>query len=414
MRNIILVILFLTAVCFQELYAQGLPPDSIPPQKKQKGNLKNKVEFKAKFMNDWFYVAHGKEVDTLFNAPKGTEFRRIRLLAKGDLGKKIQYELQLGFSNTTIELKDAYIEFEDVLLFDCLQIGHFKEPISPEYITASDKNSFMERSVLNTFIPGRNAGFQLTKNFLKKHLSLSTGVFLPSDDAGNYQGGNSIFTSRLTGLPVYSKNQTSSTLQAGFSFSHRNMNNDKLSLFTRPESNYAPKFVNLQLDSIDYTQLIGGELIYLIGPLCLQGEMMLCHVHANTLNKDKSDLYRFYAYYGQVSCFITGESRRIKRSNSIVSGINPIRDFGRNRGSGAIEVCLRYSKIDLEDNELRSNINPHFLGQNTPYALILTNIATGVNWYMNSYIRIMAQINFSDLYDVGNTTIYQCRFQLAF
>jgi len=112
----------------------------------------------------------------------------------------------------------------------------------------------------------------------------------------------------------------------------------------------------------------------------------------------------------QGSYFLTGERRIYDAANGIFTEIKPIRDFHPfNRGWGAWEVATRLSYLDLNDGgDIKG-------GQET-------NLTLGLNWYLNSNIRLMFNCirahvedrRTSPPVDKGNANIFQTRFQINF
>jgi phosphate-selective porin OprO/OprP len=67
---------------------------------------------------------------------------------------------------------------------------------------------------------------------------------------------------------------------------------------------------------------------------------------------------------------------------------------------GAWEVALRYSHLDLNDDNIRGRE--------------LSDITVGLNWYLNSYLRLMFNYIRADLDGFGETNIFQGRLHLHF
>ena len=82
--------------------------------------------------------------------------------------------------------------------------------------------------------------------------------------------------------------------------------------------------------------------------------------------------YELNGYYGQVSYFLTGESRPYKSSYAGFSRVKPNNNYGFN-GKGSIELVARISKMDLSNAEKG----------------ILDSKTIGVNWYLNPNTRVM-------------------------
>jgi len=277
-------------------------------------------------------------------------------------------------------------------------VGQFAEPFSLEEKTSSRFSTFMERSLPNAFVPGRNIGAMLFSPFLHKRMTGAVGVFRDTDDfGGNGTSGDGEYneTVRVTGLPWYQR-KGEHLLHLGASFSHRNSNNDQLRIQERPEAHLASHFVDTGTFTAKTMDLYGAESALVLGPLSLQGE----YVTALTNAKASGDP-RFGGFYFYGSYFLTGEHRPYNRELAVFSRVRPKRDFlGPKRGPGAWEVAVRYSTIDLSDELINGRE--------------LYDITVGLNWYLNPHLRWMWNYIFTDLNSVGNAHILATRFQVDF
>ena len=77
------------------------------------------------------------------------------------------------------------------------------------------------------------------------------------------------------------------------------------------------------------------------------------------------------SYYGQISYFITGESRPYKSSLDGFGRVTPNSNYGD--GKGAIELVARISNMNLTAGNEGT----------------LDNITVGLNWYLNPNTRVM-------------------------
>jgi len=89
----------------------------------------------------------------------GARFRRLRIGARGTTWHQLEYSLGVDFAlaNQPSYL-DNYIEAHDLPWLQNVRFGHFFEPFSLERVTQNRNNTFMERSLVDTFAPARNTG----------------------------------------------------------------------------------------------------------------------------------------------------------------------------------------------------------------------------------------------------------------
>ena len=137
------------------------------------------------------------------------------------------------------------------------------------------------------------------------------------------------------------------------------------------------------------------------GPLSIQGEYFYDSV-------DSESTLNFSGWYLQGSWFLTSEFKKYQTSTGVFAGISPQKEFrlGEN-GWGALELALRFSKVDLNDKYVRGGEE--------------RNTTVGLNWYLRRKVRIM--INYINIYvedcanpfiDNGRADIILSRFQVNF
>ena len=326
----------------------------------------------------------------------GTEFRRARVFVKGQVAENVKFKAEYDFAGGDADFTDVYIQFTDLPFVNQMTVGHFKEPFSLEALTSSRFLPFMERGLpVIAFAPARNSGIMLNGSLWDESVTWAIGGFRETDDFGDGFGDSDYNVSaRLTGSPVY-RDEGREVLHLGLSSSYRFLSNEPVAFASMPESNLGPDYVDPNDIPADSVWLLNPELAFEHGPFSLQAEYVYSAVEAN----DGPDL-DFGGYYAYVSYFLTGEHRNYSRSKAIFGRLKPKQNFKRGEGLGAWEVAARYSHIDLDDNGVDG-------GELTDWTLAL-------NWYLNPFTRIMFNYILADLEDVGNTNIFQARFQVDF
>jgi phosphate-selective porin OprO/OprP len=109
------------------------------------------------------------------------------------------------------------------------------------------------------------------------------------------------------------------------------------------------------------------------GPLSVQGE----YFH-NSINRKAATDLSVNGWYGQASYFLTGESRPYSAKSGTFGRVKPNNPFSLKEGGlGAWELAARYSSIDLNDGTALQGG-------------AVKDITLGVNWYLNSHTRLMA------------------------
>jgi phosphate-selective porin OprO/OprP len=335
----------------------------------------------------------------------GTEVRRGRLSTKATIWEVWRTEFDLGFEDNEVEIKDAWISY-DGFGSTSIQAGQFKEPFSLEELTSSRYIVFMERSlVVNALAPGRHLGVGTTT--WRDHWQFSAGLFGQEigDEAGIEDQGYGI-AARFTVAPIQ---QPRRTLHLGVAATRRTPDADeekpdRVRFRTRPETHVnRERFLNTgRMKDVDYYELYGLELAAVVGPYMIQGEYMQADV---TRMAGRPDVTVDGAYV-YVSWVLSGESRPY---------VPRLGEFWRlvpKKKSGAWELALRYSTLDL--NDLSAEVTG---GEGENFTL-------GVNWYPNPHIRVMAnyiEVDNDEFADANGDAIggddfslLQVRFQVMF
>ena len=300
----------------------------------------------------------------------GTEIRRARLFAKVNLGKAWEYKFQYDFTSDGIDgIQDAYLDFKGLENYK-IRMGHFKEAFSLQNMTSSKYVLFTERALPIVFSRGRNLGLQLSHN--DKNWSVAVSVYgrgVNGTGLDNNEGFG--VSSRVTYAPIYEKNRV---LHLGATAAYRSTGSiDALRFRIRPESHLTnTRLVDTGLFDADSYNRFVGEAAFISGPFHVQGEYYHTSVDREISNNADLDFSGFYVEGGW---FLTGESMNYKSSKGIYSRVTPRGIVGKG-GIGAWQVALRYSSLDLTDEDITGGEEDNF--------------TVGLNWYATSNIRFAA------------------------
>ncbi|RPD96613.1 hypothetical protein EGM88_09630 [Aureibaculum marinum] len=360
----------------------------------------NNFEFKfgGRIMVDHAFFSQNDNLDAVYGqllTTSATEFRRTRLFISGVIYKNIEFKWDLGYEGGEVGFKDVYLGIKDIPVIGNLRVGNVKEPLRLEMLTSSKYITFMERSILSDFSPTRNSGILFFNDFFNDKISMQAGLFRNAGDNGNDLMANNgyVFTGRITGLPIKTEKQL---LHLGLGYSYRKPSINNYRISSRPEAHLSgKKYIDTQLvENVVDLNMLNFETAFVSGPLSLQAEYLITE-----LNTDISN--RFSSYYGQISYFITGEQKKYKSSYSGFDRIKPKNNFiGKNGGSGAWEVALRYSNSDLNSEDI-------FGGEQS-------DLTVGLNWYLNPVTKIKFNYVNATIKNAGNVNVYQVRFQIDF
>ena len=364
-------------------------------------NPKGKLKFQSE-TGDFQYQLGGRIMtdaafynDDVTDLASGTEFRRTRLFVKGRMYKNWIFKANIDWAGNATAIKDMYLGYD----FDpmVIRFGQFGESGGMEDISSSKYITFMERSLPHlAFAPAaRRIGVAL--NTYGNNWSWAGGIFGEGDSADGGDDEGSGFSTRLTYTPWRSgKNM----LHLGASFQARDPETNTLRFRARPEAHIdSTRFVNTgTMEAIDSYTTSGLELAMVNGPFSFQSEYLTTGVDRKN---GLSDL-DFDGYYLYGSWFVTGEYRPYDVKSGTFGRVKPKRNISQG-GIGAWELALRFSHLDLNDNDIRGGKE--------------SNTTLGLNWYVNPNIRFMFNYIYVDAdNDVQDEDfdLFQTRAQIDF
>ena len=374
-------------------YKTGLKLDSVD------GAFKLSVF--GRIQNDWTWWNREQEVtDALGETNSATEFRRARLGVGGTIYSNVIYKFEMDFAGGVANFADAFIELKDPLHANInFRVGHMDEPMGLDHLTSSKYSTFIERGLMEAFVPARNTGFEMIGHAMDNRLGYFLGAFRDANGAGNDinndNNGEHNITARVAGRPWMNEEGTS-YIHLGASASFRNPSDETVRVQSRPETHTGPFFVDTDaITDVDTRDEYGLEAAGVFGPFQIVGEI----ISDNWKGKNGQDDYTFGAQSIYASYFLTGETRAYDAQENRFDRIKVKKNFG-NEGMGAWEVALRYSKIDLNDGAIQG-------GE-------LDDITFGLNWYLNPNTRIMFNVIRADRQDLPSITAFVMRFGVDF
>jgi phosphate-selective porin OprO/OprP len=289
----------------------------------------------------------------------GTEFRRVRLFAQGDIADDWQYKSQIDFAGNDASLKDAYIRYTG-WDFARITVGQFKQEQSLEALTSSKYITFIEKAMVTSLYPDRRIALGMAGDSGPWHYAASVFGDQEGVDGDNSEGLG--VAGRLTWGPRFGDSQ----LHIGGSVNWQDPTGDRWRVRVRPETHQtSTRLVDTgTLEQVDDIVTYGVEGAWVLGPWSVQGEWLQQSINREDGDLDEPDLSGWYAY---ASWFITGETRSYKNGM-----------FGRTKAANAWEIAVRYSTLDLEDSGIEGGKEE--------------NWTFGLNYYVNPYLRF--QLNY--------------------
>ncbi len=354
----------------------------------------------------------------------GATLRRARLGVEGTFFKnsfyKFEYDFTRGNGLNAGGITDAYIGHTFSKPFS-LKVGAFKEPFSLEEATSNRYTTFIERNMavnafvdnMNTYKVGVGANFVqdrwlvassfqtegvggYSNAYGTNSLTGSTGSAINTNGGVNRNGGGGDTSwevnTRVVGTPwMESKTKF---LHVGASGSYIAINNNYLNGGTF--SNGGVIYSNGLASNVDRSGILstgnltnskdlthpaahevnnvirfGAESAVVYGPFSAQSEYIQTNLSGTGYNSTSLS-----GYYGYTTYFLTGESRNYKSKTGSWDRIKPNHNFDLKGGLGAWELAAGYDYLNLTAGQV--NGGRASLGK------------FGVNWYLNSHVRVMA------------------------
>ncbi len=290
----------------------------------------------------------------------GSEFRRARLFAQGNIDNDWKYKAQYDWAGNSTSLKDLYVRYTGWEFAD-ITVGHFKQEQSLEALTSAKYITFIEKAMVTGLYPDRRIAIGMAGDSGAWHYAASLfGDQEGSDDSETEGLG---VAGRVTWGPKIGDSQA----HVGGSYNWQQPGgNDTWRVRARPETHQtSTRLVDTgTLEQVDDVITYGLEGAWVMGPWSLQGEWLQQSINRKESGLDEPDVSGWYLYGSR---FITGESRAYKKGQ-----------FSRAKASNAWEVAVRYSTLDLEDGGIEG-------GEEKNWTL-------GVNYYLNPHLRF--QINY--------------------
>ncbi len=372
--------------------------------------------------------------------------RRVRPILEGTVWKYFDYRIMPDFGMGNTRLFDAYADFRYFRAASVLA-GKFKAPVSLERLQSATALPFIERAFPTQLAPNREVGLMLHGEFDKPgyptnfstlernqtfqgnfpvymypdFFSYQVGIFNGSRNNGNIDSDSNDskeVQARIFGHPfLHSGIEPLEGLGIGIAGSWGQPNADRLSNYQSPGLNNI--FVYNAAARADGTQYrIYPQMYWIWGPFQFVGEYALSnqdienqlvvngadHMVAKNNQTDQ-------AWNATVSYMLTGEQNvflrqgiRPRHEFDPMYGLRPDRPFDPSQGHwGAFQVAARFSTIDF-DNDIFRNTGT-LAAPIYPFAdprlsvSRATTWALGVNWWLNSNIKLMAdysQTSYSD------------------
>lgn len=321
--------------------------------------------------------------ETLNPIGNGTSIRRARFAAKMEINKNWYGEIDLDFSNSELELKDAYLQYTFNTGLE-LKAGNFKEGFSMESTTTSRYLTFIERpNAVSAFAPSRHIGVAATygKGWLLGiggiHFQDIGGLeerTFSEDNNKDYGTDEGVsFTGKLVAMPFYK--DSNKGLHLGVAGSYRTPKTDAevrntLRYSTRSLTSInRKKYMDTDLiGDVNHSTLTGFELAGYHKGLRFQGEYMMSSVHRN----NDLPVEKFDGFYAMGTWLIFGGKYNYNTEEGEFTQV------ARGKKWGDVELALRYDYLSLNSR-----------GDGTITGGAGEGYTVGLNFYANNNVKLM-------------------------
>ena len=252
-----------------------------------------------------------------------------------------------------------------------IPIGKQKEPFILEMVAVAAFLPQQER-LLNPFFNSRNIGVRYSDNFFKNRMSLSVGVYNDWFRSGlKFQDSGTQVSGRVTGLPIYSKDQRT-FLHLGLGLRYNGADQNTMRFRARPESNVTDYYADTGNFAATHATQFALEAFYNKRSFSVMAEYTRAKVEAPASGNPS-----FSGSYVTLSYFLTGDTRPYDKYAANILPVIPKSRWG------AVEVVGRVGYVDLDDYLIKGGK--------------LTTWYAGVNWWASKQWKIGIGYGLSDL-----------------
>jgi phosphate-selective porin OprO/OprP len=317
------------------------------------------------------------------------DIARRRFGLDGEIVNLFDYQVEYEFGDDTEPWRDVYINYKQ-FAFAQVQAGKFKLPFSLDENTSPTNLDFVYRSrAADLLAPGRDRGVMghgrvLDRGMLRYEIGVFNhdGANARTNNTDRVQGGQTL-AGRLTIQPLRSTTSILEDLSVGAAFTSSDIEEGFPDL--RGRTALGSRFYRPDIWVKGTRRRTGFEARWRPGPFSFKSEYIRLTDERLGQSVEDTDLSPFLAtgWYVSGTWALTGEDK--------AEGLDSPRRPLFQGGFGAVELAARIERIDfgpVADNDVPSS---------GPRAdVILGNSdrleTFGVNWYVNRWVKIQANI----------------------
>jgi phosphate-selective porin OprO/OprP len=300
----------------------------------------------------------------------GNELRRARLGVEGSLPGGLGYVFELDFADNEVEITDAILNWRPSSAAT-ITIGQHNPFQSLEELTSSRFTSFLERAAFtDAFGFERRVG--LSAAYSDGPLLLQGGVFTDNiEDLSNDENDSAGVEGRIVFAPKAGDTQ----LHFGAS-GHYRSNNDLFETGAttrfrqRPAVHFTDtRFIGTPALRVENETSWGLEAAMIRGPFHAAAEVHWLDADTPTASPT------FFGGYVEAGLYLTGERRGYRNGRFDRTSVRRPVGGGDNAGIGAIQLNLRYDRLDLNSGGILGGTQDGYLAS--------------IIWIPQDYVRFM-------------------------
>jgi phosphate-selective porin OprO and OprP len=317
------------------------------------------------------------------------EVRRARFGLEGTLFQYYEFRLLSDFGQGKVVIQDAFLNIRYWAELQ-LEVGKFKQPISYEEVDIQDRFvPFLERSMIDQLTPARDPGVMahgdLFDGRISYYASLSNGGINGDLDTNDSSDFDSRIVVKPFDCPYYSSYLRG--FQFGFSGGY-GIEHEPINPNTLKTPLGVPWFeYNSTVTASGVRTRFCPEMAYFYGPMGFAAQYMDWHqdmrpTATTAIPKTLVDL-PIEGFYVMATVLLTGEDRQ---SYSELSPLAPFDIKSPFSAPGAWELAERISRVEVSEQAFYPGTDN--LANPKLYSRGATEVTSGVNWYLNKFVRI--------------------------
>ncbi len=310
--------------------------------------------------------------------------RRARIELTGTLFDAFDFRIMPEFAGSGTTLLDAWVDWKIDPTFNVL-VGKVKLPVGLERAQAPENSLFNEFGYVTSLVPNRDVGVVFHGDLFNKTVEYYIGAFDGTDDGGSTivdTDDDKSLAGRLFFKP-FANSENKALRGLGFGVGGTWGDDTGTPAGYRSVGQQTMFRWNNGVENDGTLWRIVPQLYYYNGPFGLLAEYGISTQELR-VNGDR-DTLTTEAWQVSASWVLTGEDATFRG----VRPKKPVR-FTGDRGWGAWQVAARVSGIDFDEDAF-----PLYADPDRSASSALT-YGAGLNWYLNSMVRISADYNFTE------------------